>query len=93
MVKTLALTSHVTTDQDEGPIRNLAINLGMEDADMLTGEGIYSPGIYLIFLNGQPIGVHNNPRKFMNNFRLLRRKGKIHEFVSIYEHEAQQVYI
>ena len=38
---------------------------------------------YLVYVNGTPIGITSNPRLFCDNFRKLRRKGLIHEFVSI----------
>ena len=83
LVKNLALLSHVTTDQSEKSITNLCISLGVEDISLISGEEINSPGAYLVYVNGIPIGIHNHPHDFCNNFRLLRRKGKIHEFVSV----------
>ena len=38
---------------------------------------------YLVYVNGTPIGITSNPKLFCDNFRKLRRKGLIHEFVSI----------
>lgn len=90
LVKTLTMTSHVTTDQPEGPLETLAINLGMEDADLLNGEDLHSTETFTIFLNGRPIGVHKNPKKFIENFRSLRRKGYINECISIYQNENQR---
>lgn len=84
LVKNLALTTHVTTDSPEGPLHRICIDLGMEDASLLGGDELYSKQHYLIFLNGQPIGVHKQPLKFVRNFRFLRKRGRIQEFVSIY---------
>ena len=83
LVKNLALLSHVTTDQNEKSITNLCISLGVEDISLISGEEINSPGAYLVYVNGTPVGIHDHPDDFCNNFRLLRRKGKIHEFVSV----------
>ncbi len=44
--------SHVTTDIPEAPVQRLAYNLGVEDVSLMSGEMMYSPGVYLIFLNG-----------------------------------------
>ncbi len=88
LVKTLALTSHVTTDQPEAPLISLATNLGMEDADLLNGEDIHGQNTYTVFLNGRPLGVHRNPQLFVKNFRMLRRRGLINECVSIYQHDG-----
>lgn len=83
LVKNLALLSHVTTDQSEKSITNLCISLGVEDISLISGEEINSPGVYLVYVNGTPVGIHDHPHDFCNNFRLLRRRGKIHEFVSV----------
>ena len=87
LVKNLALTTHVTTDTPEQPILKLAIDLGMEDAQLMTGDELHSPKHVLIFLNGQPVGIHKQAAKFTRNMRLLRKRGRIQEFVSIYHNK------
>jgi DNA-directed RNA polymerase III subunit RPC2 len=84
LVKNLSLTTHVTTDTPEAPLKKLALDLGMEDANMISGEELHSKQNFVIYLNGSPIGVHRHPHKFVRLFRLLREKGRIQEFVSIY---------
>ena len=84
LVKNLALTTHVTTDAPEEGLLKIAIDLGMEDVALLGGDELYSKKHYLVFLNGQIVGVHSRPEKFALNFRLLRKSGRISEFVSIY---------
>ena len=94
LVKNLALTTHVTTDSPEEPLLKLAIDLGMEDVALMTGDELYSPKHVLIFVNGSPVGIHKQADKFVRNFRLLRKKGRIQEFVSIYKNETQNcIYI
>jgi len=39
---------------------------------------------FIIYVNGTPIGLTSIPKEFCNKFRKCRRKGLIHEFVSIY---------
>ena len=90
LVKNLALMSHVTTDQPELPIKYLAMNLGIEDISLLSGEEIHSKDAYIVYLNGSPIGLSKNPNKFCASFRKLRRKGIIHEFVNIMKNHLQQ---
>ena len=51
LVKNLALTTHVTTDTPELPLLKLAIDLGMDE--------LHSNRHALIFMNGQPVGIHN----------------------------------
>ena len=45
--------THVTTDLPEAPILRLAFNLGVEDINLLSGEEMTSPSVYLVFLNGK----------------------------------------
>ena len=87
LVKNLALTTHVTTDSPEQPLLKLAIDLGMEDAALVSGDELHSSKNVLIFLNGQPVGIHRQANKFLRNFRFLRKKGRIQEFVSIYKND------
>ena len=58
LVKNLALTTHVTTDTPEEPLHRISIDLGMEDASLLGGDELHSKHHCLVFLNGNPIGVH-----------------------------------
>jgi DNA-directed RNA polymerase III subunit RPC2 len=77
LVKNLALTTHVTTDTPELPLLKLAIDLGMEDAALMSGDELHSTGHTLVFLNGQPVGIHSQANKFVKNLRFLRKKGRI----------------
>lgn len=94
LVKNLALMTHVTTDLNEGPIIRLAFNLGVEDIQFLSGEEMSSSLVYLVFLNGNILGVIRAYRQLINTFRLMRRAGYISEFVSVYpNHKHRCVYI
>ncbi|KAL5010211.1 hypothetical protein ScPMuIL_012516 [Solemya velum] len=94
LVKNLALMTHITTDLDETPIISLAFNLGVEDIQLLSGEEMSSPHVYLVFLNGNILGVIRNFRRLVETFRLMRRAGYINEFVSICpNHTHKCVYI
>jgi len=81
--KHLALLTYITTDQDKHKILKIVILLGVEDIGLVNGEEIHSGNNYIVFLNGQIAGLHRNPSKFTKDFRELRRKGIINEFVSI----------
>ena len=64
------------------------------DLHLLSGEDILSENTFLVFLNGNILGVHRNPQIFVKSLRALRRIGKIQEFVSLYIHLRQKtVYI
>lgn len=84
LVKNLALMTHITTDDEEEPIKKLVFALGAEDATLVSGYELYAPGSYIIFINGTIHGLTRYPAKFLQNFRRLRRSGKISEFISIY---------
>lgn len=87
LVKNLALLAHVTTDVDEVPLARLAMNLGVEDIELLSGEELDYPGVNLVTLNGRILGVHANPSHFTMGIRHLRRAGHIPGFVSVHEDE------
>lgn len=44
--------THITTDMEDGPIVKLAFNLGVEDVNLLCGEELSYPSVFLVFLNG-----------------------------------------
>ena len=45
--------THITTDMEDGPIIKLAGNLGVEDVNLLCGEELSYPNVFLVFLNGR----------------------------------------
>jgi len=53
LVKNLALMTHITTEAEEGPVIKLALNLGVEDINLFSGEEISDRNIYTVFLNGK----------------------------------------
>ncbi|GBF89068.1 DNA-directed RNA polymerase subunit 2 [Raphidocelis subcapitata] len=57
LVKNLALMTHVTTDQEEGPIARLAFHLGVQPAGSLHGPELHARGSALVFLNGCILGA------------------------------------
>ncbi|GAQ79190.1 DNA-directed RNA polymerase III subunit 2 [Klebsormidium nitens] len=94
LVKNLALMTHVTTDEEEGPIVRLASTLGVEELALLSGAELHAPSSYLVFLNGSILGVHRKPHKLADAIRRLRRAGRVGEFVSVHVHTGQKcVYI
>ena len=47
------MMTHITTEAGEDPIRKIALNMGVEDINLFTGEEINDPSIYMVFLNGK----------------------------------------
>ncbi|TXG71432.1 hypothetical protein EZV62_000011 [Acer yangbiense] len=94
LVKNLALMTHVTTDEEGGPLISLCYCLGVEDLELLSAEELHTPNSFLVIFNGLILGKHRRPQHFASTIRKLRRAGKIGEFVSIFAHEKQRcVYI
>ncbi|KAG2173536.1 hypothetical protein INT44_007127 [Umbelopsis vinacea] len=90
LVKNLALMTHITTDNEESPIRNLVFVLGVEDVNMLTGAELYQPNVFVVFLNGSILGITRRAEKFVHDFRRMRRAGRVSEFVSIFINDHQR---
>ena len=84
LIKNLALMTHVTTNDEEGPIRGLILVLGARDIEFANGKDLWADGTYIILLNGTPRALTSSPYEFATNFRRLRRIGRVSEFVSIY---------
>ncbi|KAK9453154.1 hypothetical protein V1511DRAFT_505784 [Dipodascopsis uninucleata] len=94
LVKNLALMTHITTDDEEEPIRKLIFVLGAEDLSVIGGHELHAPGTYGIFLNGTVLGITRTPAKFVRSFRRLRRKGRVSAFISFYiNHHHKAVHI
>ncbi|XP_001607116.2 DNA-directed RNA polymerase III subunit RPC2 [Nasonia vitripennis] len=94
LVKNLALMTHITTEIEEEPIMRLAFNLGVENVNILGGEEINNKDVYMVFLNGNILGIVKNYYRLVTVFRMLRRKGLVNQFVSIYpQHQHRCVQI
>ncbi|KAF2810721.1 beta and beta-prime subunits of DNA dependent RNA-polymerase [Mytilinidion resinicola] len=94
LVKNLALMTHITTEDEEDPVRKLVFILGAEDIVSASGYEIHGVGAYVVFVNGTPIAVTRTPKKFLTDFRRFRRIGRMSEFVSIYiNHHHNGVHI
>lgn len=88
LVKNLALLSHVTIDEPDGPIARLLYDLGVQGTSFLTGPEINEN--HIVFLNGILIGVHSHPKQMASRLRYLRRRGLLGEFVSVQVQEEYQ---
>ncbi|PMD38887.1 DNA-directed rna polymeras-like protein III subunit [Hyaloscypha variabilis F] len=94
LVKNLALMTHITTNDDEEPVKKLVFVLGAEDIVSMSGKEIYEEGAYVVFVNGTPLALTRQPKVFLNSFRKFRRMGRVSEFVSIYiNHHTNAVHI
>ncbi|ODQ80571.1 hypothetical protein BABINDRAFT_160834 [Babjeviella inositovora NRRL Y-12698] len=89
LVKNLALMTHITTDDEEAPVKKLCFILGAEDIMKLDSSAINAKGTFGVYLNGTLIGATRFPAKFVTSFRTLRRTGRVSAFISIYTNEHQ----
>lgn len=89
LVKNLALMTHITTDDEEDPVRQLCFALGCEDILEVDSSTLHSDGNFGIYLNGTIIGTTRFPAQFVSNFRTLRRSGKVSPFISIHTNTHQ----
>lgn len=83
LVKNLALMTHITTDDEEAPVKKVVFILGAQEIHTVNGKDMYAGGAYMVFINGTPVALTHGPRQFITNFRKLRRTGRVSEFVSI----------
>lgn len=88
LVKNLALMTHITTDDEEEPIKKLCYVLGVEDITLIDSASLHLN--YGVYLNGTLIGTTRFPTKFVHQFRNLRRTGKISAFISVYTNTDQR---
>lgn len=59
-----------------------------------TGEEIHSPYSYIVFLNGNIIGVIRDPQHLVTTLRLMRRNGYLNDFISVCtNHSHRTVYV
>ncbi|KAF2274299.1 beta and beta-prime subunits of DNA dependent RNA-polymerase [Westerdykella ornata] len=94
LVKNLALMTHITTQEEEEPIRNIIYGLGAQDINEYTGDEIHREGVYAVCLNGTQVGLTYYPKQFLVGFRKLRRRGRISAFTSIHiNHDFKEVHI
>ncbi|CAO1395823.1 unnamed protein product [Diamesa hyperborea] len=84
LVKNLALMTHITTECDEQPVIRLAFNAGVEDIRLVGGEVINDKNVFMVFINGNILGVILGYTRLIQVFRMMRRKGLIGPFVSIH---------
>lgn len=89
LVKNLALMTHITTDDEENPVKQVCYHLGVENIKFLDFSSIHLSKGYSVHLNGTIIGLTKMPKRFLRLFRKLRRTGKISPFISIYTNSYQ----
>lgn len=54
------------------------------DIGLVGAEELYAYPSNIVFLNGCILGIHSQPNSLVRSIRLLRRRGLLGEFVSVY---------
>lgn len=76
--------THITTDMEDGPIIKLAFNLGVEDVNLLSGEELSYPSVFLVFLNGKTPAHRQNQINEQNRIKTNFRSFNPPSFKCIY---------
>ena len=74
-------TNPIIEDEED---EDMALNLSKNKSEKMKEKSNNLNRNFLIYVNGTPIGLTSKPNEFCNRFRNFRRKGYIHEFVSIF---------
>ena len=60
----------------------------------VTGEELHSKLSYMVFLNGNVVGVIQDPQFLVGTLRLMRRNGYLNDFISVSTNRAHRtVYV
>ena len=92
LVKNLAISTHVTTEVDETPVRRLCFALGVQDHHLISSDDLHDTtvGAHYVWLNGLILGVHMRPQLLCDQIRTLRRRGVIGQFISVQLHPTHR---
>jgi len=81
IVKNLALMTVVTVASSSEPVRKYLDNFGVEKLEDISAQMIY--GKAKVFVNGDWIGIYENPSELFKEMKKLRRQGLINIYTSI----------
>ena len=83
LVKNLALMAYITTGTAQVPILEFLDEWSTENLTDILPSVIAEPSTCKIFVNGNWVGIHRDPKKLVDTFRDLRRVVDIDAEVSI----------
>ena len=85
LVKSLTLLAHVSTKENSYFVKWFIHNLGVCEINFLNSElSLKNIKLATVFINGNIVGFHPYPPKFLFTFRFLRRSGLIGKYTSIF---------
>ena len=89
LVKNMALLTNVTIVTSSEPVRLALLGLGLRAWDEGASAGRreacvpWARGAAVVFVNGDPVGAHDDPQALRAELRALKRSGAINVFTSI----------
>lgn len=90
LVKNLALLAEITTDSNIDSILDMIYKLGVVEIELVYTREIHQRGVFSVFVNGDIVGITNQPDFLVEQFKMHRRKGLVGKFVSIYKVPAEK---
>lgn len=92
LVKNLALLAKVTTASEDSLLLSKLDGLAMKELGLFTiTEMNRDESTWVVILNGKIAGGVKDAKKFAEDFKFLRRTGKIDRFVSIFEDPIDRI--
>lgn len=83
LVKNLALMAYITTGTAQVPVMEFLEEFSTENLTDILPSVVAEPNTCKIFVNGNWVGIHRDPRALVDTFRSLRRMVDIDAEVSI----------
>jgi DNA-directed RNA polymerase III subunit RPC2 len=86
LVKNLALMTHITTPVDESPVKDWIYSCGVTldfVEELTTPADLHSQDNYIVYINGTPFCLTDEPEYFAEEMKVARRKGGLSPFVSV----------
>jgi DNA-directed RNA polymerase II subunit RPB2 len=83
LVKNMALMAYITTGTSQVPVMEFLEEFSTENLTDILPSVIAEPNTCKIFVNGNWVGIHRDPKQLVHTFRSLRRMIDIDAEVSI----------
>lgn len=90
LVKNLALMAYITTGTAQVPVMEFLEEFSTENLTDILPSVIAEPNTCKIFVNGNWVGIHRDPKALVDTFRSLRRMVDIDAEVSIVRDISQK---
>jgi len=90
LVKNLALMAYITTGTAQVPVMEFLEEFSTENLTDILPSVIAEPNTCKIFVNGNWVGIHRDPKSLVDTFRSLRRMVDIDAEVSIVRDISQK---